>query len=55
MDDKGNSPTFPHLKGLQAGDVASSCIKQVRLLIQLSKCPSATVSQHASLIAFFMQ
>ena len=29
VDAQGISPTFPHLKGLQAGDVASSCIKQV--------------------------
>lgn len=29
MDAEGNSPTFPHLKGLKEGDVASSRIKQV--------------------------
>jgi len=29
VDAKGNSPTFPHLKGLQSGDIASSRIKQV--------------------------
>ncbi len=29
VDADGNSPTFPHLKGLQSGDVASSRIKQV--------------------------
>lgn len=31
VDAEGNSPTFPHLKGLEKGDVASSRIKQVRL------------------------
>ena len=31
MDAKGNSPTFPHLRGLKEGDVASSRIKQVSL------------------------
>jgi hypothetical protein len=29
VDAEGNSPTFPHLKGLKEGDVASSRIKQV--------------------------
>lgn len=29
VDANGNSPTFPHLKGLQSGDIASSRIKQV--------------------------
>ena len=29
VDTEGNSPTFPHLKGLQNGDTASSAIKQV--------------------------
>ena len=29
IDDKGNSPTFPHLRGLQTGDTANSRIKQV--------------------------
>jgi glutamate synthase (ferredoxin) len=29
VDSSGNSPTFPHLKGLRAGDTASSAIKQV--------------------------
>ncbi|NER50191.1 MAG: glutamate synthase large subunit [Symploca sp. SIO1A3] len=29
VDDKGNSATFSHLKGLQAGDIASSAVKQV--------------------------
>ncbi|BDA41678.1 Ferredoxin-dependent glutamate synthase, chloroplastic [Coccomyxa sp. Obi] len=29
VDANGNSPTFPHLKGLQSGDLASSRIKQV--------------------------
>lgn len=29
IDDKGNSPTLPHLKGLQTGDTANSRIKQV--------------------------
>ena len=29
VDAEGKSPTFPHLKGLQEGDVASSRIKQV--------------------------
>jgi glutamate synthase (ferredoxin) len=29
VDDDGNSPTFPHLRGLQNGDTASSAIKQV--------------------------
>ena len=29
VDAQGISPTFPHLKGLQEGDVASSRIKQV--------------------------
>ena len=29
MDKEGNSPSFPHLKGLQTGDTASSRIKQV--------------------------
>ena len=42
MDDKGNSPTFPHLKGLQAGDVASSCIKQVSLSEQSSHSSYST-------------
>jgi len=28
-DDHGNSPSWPHLKGLQDGDIASSKIKQV--------------------------
>jgi hypothetical protein len=31
VDDAGKSPTFPHLTGLRAGDVASSRIKQARL------------------------
>ena len=31
MDAEGNSPTFPHLRGLKEGDVASSRIKQVSL------------------------
>ncbi len=29
VDGKGNSPTFPHLRGLKNGDTASSAIKQV--------------------------
>lgn len=29
VDDEGNSPTFPHLRGLRNGDFASSKIKQV--------------------------
>ena len=29
VDSEGNSPTFPHLKGLKEGDTASSRIKQV--------------------------
>jgi len=29
VDAEGNSPTFPHLKGLRNGDTASSAIKQV--------------------------
>ncbi len=29
VDESGNSPQFPHLKGLQNGDTASSVIKQV--------------------------
>ena len=29
IDDQGNSPTLPHLKGLQTGDTANSRIKQV--------------------------
>ncbi|WP_346291056.1 glutamate synthase large subunit [Sphaerothrix gracilis] len=29
VDESGNSPTFPHLKGLRNGDTASSAIKQV--------------------------
>ena len=29
VDDEGNSPTFPYLKGLKEGDTASSRIKQV--------------------------
>jgi glutamate synthase (ferredoxin) len=29
VDESGNSPTLPHLKGLQNGDTASSTIKQV--------------------------
>ena len=29
IDDEGNSPTLPHLKGLQIGDTANSRIKQV--------------------------
>ncbi|KAK9805720.1 hypothetical protein WJX73_002070 [Symbiochloris irregularis] len=29
VDKEGNSPTFPHLKGLKEGDTASSRIKQV--------------------------
>jgi len=29
VDADGNSPTFPHLRGLQHGDTASSAIKQV--------------------------
>ena len=29
VDKEGNSPSFPHLKGLQTGDTASSRIKQV--------------------------
>ena len=29
VDEKGDSPTFPHLKGLRQGDTASSAIKQV--------------------------
>ena len=29
VDSEGNSPTFPHLKGLRNGDTASSAIKQV--------------------------
>lgn len=29
IDDRGNSPTFPHLRGLQTGDTANSRIKQV--------------------------
>ena len=33
MDAEGNSPTFPHLRGLKEGDVASSRIKQVSLTL----------------------
>ncbi|HEY9649093.1 MAG TPA: glutamate synthase large subunit, partial [Coleofasciculaceae cyanobacterium] len=29
VDETGNSPTLPHLKGLRNGDIASSAIKQV--------------------------
>ena len=29
VDEAGNSPTFPHLRGLKNGDTASSAIKQV--------------------------
>jgi glutamate synthase (ferredoxin) len=29
VDENGNSPTFPHLKGLKNGDTASSAIKQI--------------------------
>lgn len=29
VDAEGNSPTFPHLKGLQKGDTITSRIKQV--------------------------
>ena len=29
IDKDGNSPTFPHLRGLQTGDTANSRIKQV--------------------------
>lgn len=29
VDEKGHSPTFPHLKGLKNGDIASSAIKQI--------------------------
>lgn len=29
IDKEGNSPTFPHLRGLQRGDTANSRIKQV--------------------------
>ncbi len=29
VDENGNSPTLPHLKGLRNGDIASSAIKQV--------------------------
>lgn len=29
VDEKGNSPLFPHLKGLQNGDTASSAVKQI--------------------------
>jgi glutamate synthase (ferredoxin) len=29
VDERGNSPTLPHLKGLKNGDTASSAIKQV--------------------------
>ena len=29
VDDQGNSATFPHLKGLRKGDIASSAVKQV--------------------------
>ena len=29
IDKEGNSPTFPHLRGLQTGDTANSRIKQV--------------------------
>ena len=29
VDSEGNSPTFPHLRGLRNGDTASSAIKQV--------------------------
>ena len=29
VDEEGNSPTFPHLRGLRNGDYASSAIKQV--------------------------
>ena len=29
VDKEGNSPSFPHLKGLETGDTASSRIKQV--------------------------
>ena len=35
VDGKGRSPTFPHLTGLQAGDVASSRIKQARTALSL--------------------
>ena len=40
MDAEGNSPTFPHLRGLKEGDVASSRIKQVGLrMIQNNSRP----------------
>lgn len=29
VNEEGLSPSFPHLKGLQSGDVASSKIKQI--------------------------
>ena len=29
VDEEGNSPTFPHLRGLQKGDTVTSRIKQV--------------------------
>ncbi len=29
VDENGNSPTFPHLKGLKNGDTANSAIKQI--------------------------
>ena len=29
VDEEGNSPTFPHLKGLEQGDIVTSRIKQV--------------------------
>ena len=29
VDSDGNSPTFPHLKGLEKGDIVTSRIKQV--------------------------
>jgi len=29
VDENGNSPTFPHLKGLRNGDTANSAIKQI--------------------------
>ena len=57
VDDKGNSPTFPHLKGLQSGDVASSCIKQVSLLPSALKthCCSCRSTACPALTAFFKQ
>ena len=42
MDAEGNSPTFPHLRGLKEGDVASSRIKQVSLRWLWTDAPRST-------------